>query len=40
MDFTTLNSVSCKKCKRGAKCFQYLYSDEIDFINQKKTQVF
>jgi CRP-like cAMP-binding protein len=40
MNINALNSVSCKECNRGAKCFQYLYPDEIDFINQKKTQVF
>lgn len=40
MDFNNLNGVSCKECKKGSKCFQYLYPDEIDFINQKKTQVY
>ncbi|MBN2166891.1 MAG: Crp/Fnr family transcriptional regulator [Marinilabiliaceae bacterium] len=40
MDYINLNSVNCKECKKGSKCFQYLYSDEIEFINQKKTQVY
>ena len=30
---------NCKECKKSSKCFQFLYPDELKFINSKKTQV-
>lgn len=33
------NNNNCKTCKKSSKCFQYLYPDELEFINSKKTQI-
>jgi len=33
------NNNNCRECKKSSKCFQYLYPDELEFINSKKTQV-
>jgi len=33
------NNNNCKECSRSSKCFQYLYPDELDFINSSKTQI-
>jgi len=30
---------NCKYCKKSSKCFQYLYPDELEFINSRKTQI-
>ncbi len=30
---------NCKECKKTSKCFQYLFPDELEFINSKKTQI-
>ena len=30
---------NCRECKNSSKCFQYLYPEELDFINSKKAQV-
>lgn len=30
---------NCTECTKASKCFQYLYPDELEFINSKKTQV-
>ncbi|MBN2610551.1 MAG: Crp/Fnr family transcriptional regulator [Bacteroidales bacterium] len=30
---------NCKECKKSSKCFRYLYPDELEFINSKKTQI-
>ncbi len=30
---------NCKECKKSSKCFQYLYPDELEFINSRKTQI-
>jgi len=30
---------NCKECNKSAKCFQYLYPDELEFINSRKTQI-
>ena len=30
---------NCKDCKKNAKCFQYLCPEELEFINDKKTQL-
>lgn len=35
----TGNNNNCKTCKKSSKCFQYLYPDELEFINSKKTQI-
>jgi CRP/FNR family transcriptional regulator len=32
-------SISCLDCKRSAKCFKKLIPSELEFINQKKTQI-
>lgn len=33
------NNNNCKNCNKSSKCFQYLYPDELEFINTKKTQI-
>lgn len=33
------NIDNCKKCKKTSRCFQYLYPDDLEFINKKKTQL-
>lgn len=30
---------NCKECNKSSKCFQYLYPDELEFINSRKTQI-
>ncbi len=30
---------NCKECKKISKCFQYLYPNELEFINSRKTQI-
>lgn len=30
---------NCKECKKSSTCFQYLYPDELEFINSRKTQI-
>lgn len=30
---------NCKGCKKSSTCFQYLYPDELEFINSRKTQI-
>ena len=30
---------NCKECEKTSKCFQYLYPDELEFINSRKTQI-
>ena len=30
---------NCTECKKSSKCFQYLYPDELEFINSRKTQI-
>ncbi|MBN1144216.1 MAG: Crp/Fnr family transcriptional regulator [Bacteroidales bacterium] len=30
---------NCAECTKASKCFQLLYSDELEFISKKKTQV-
>jgi len=32
-------SNSCTECKKASKCFQYLYPDELEFIDSRKTQI-
>jgi len=33
------NNNNCKECKKSSTCFQYLYPDELEFINSRKTQI-
>lgn len=33
------NNNNCKECNKSSKCFQYLYPEELEFINSKKTQI-
>lgn len=33
------NNNNCKTCKKSSLCFQYLYPDDLEFINSKKTQI-
>ncbi len=33
------NNNNCKTCKKSSRCFQYLYPDDLEFINSKKTQI-
>ncbi|MBN2610733.1 MAG: Crp/Fnr family transcriptional regulator [Bacteroidales bacterium] len=30
---------NCRECKKSSTCFQYLYPDELEFINSRKTQI-
>ncbi|MBN1185674.1 MAG: Crp/Fnr family transcriptional regulator [Bacteroidales bacterium] len=30
---------NCKECKKSSTCFQYLYPDDLEFINSRKTQI-
>lgn len=30
---------NCKECNKSSKCFQYLYPDELEFVNSMKTQI-
>jgi len=31
--------VNCRECKKASQCFQQLYPDELEFINDKKIQL-
>lgn len=33
------NNNNCKECEKTSKCFQYLFPDELEFINSKKIQI-
>jgi CRP-like cAMP-binding protein len=33
------NIVNCKECKSASLCFQYLYPDELEYLNNKKIQL-
>jgi len=33
------NNNNCKECKKTSKCFQFLFPDELEFVNSKKTQI-
>ena len=33
------NNNNCKECKNSSKCFQFLFPDELEFINSKKTKI-
>jgi len=33
------NNNNCKECKKSSTCFQYLYPDELEFLNSRKTQI-
>ncbi len=35
----TDKSNNCIDCKNSSKCFRYLFPDELEFINSKKTQI-
>lgn len=33
------NINNCRECKKASQCFQHLYPEELDFINDKKIQL-
>ena len=33
------NTANCKSCEHFSKCFQHLFPDELEFINDKKIQL-
>lgn len=33
------NIVNCEECKKSCNCFQYLFPEDLEFINDKKTQL-
>ncbi|MBN2275855.1 MAG: Crp/Fnr family transcriptional regulator [Bacteroidales bacterium] len=33
------NVINCRECKKASQCFQHLYPEELDFINEKKIQL-
>jgi len=33
------NIVNCRECKNPSLCFQHLYPDELEFLNEKKIQL-
>ena len=39
MDLNTYDDNNCLECKKASKCFQFLFPDDLEFINSKKKQV-
>lgn len=39
MDSNLYDNNNCKECKKASKCFQFLFSDDLEFINSRKKQV-
>jgi len=39
MDLNTYDDNNCAECKKASKCFQFLFPDDLEFINSKKKQV-